>query len=207
MPKYQCLKCNYNTDSKMSMYKHFSRISKCSRSTDSIIYDDEEIIKYSLIPISEHNKLLKNKNKNYCVHKTIDEYIQELKDIYNTARKTCNYCNKTFQKYKELEYHLLDCVCINKNLLNNKNVTIDNSVNTTNNINTTNNTNNINNNINNTNIYNNINIHLHLPDKSLVSFNDNWNIDHLDKNTKTLLFMSTVKYTKTLEYLKKITKK
>jgi len=56
----------------------------------------------------------------------------------------------------------------------------------------------------NTNIYNNnININIHLPNKSLVSFNDLWNIDHLDKNTKTLLFMSTVKYTKTLEYILK----
>ena len=40
-----------------------------------------------------------------------------------------------------------------------------------------------------------------MPEKSLISFNDNWNIEHLDINTKTLLFMSTVKYTKTLEYI------
>jgi len=96
MPKYQCLKCNYDTDSKMSMYKHFSRIIKCSRSTDSLQYSDDEIIKYSLIPISEHNRIFKNmnENKNYCVNKSVDEYIQELKDIYNLKQRHCSYCKK-----------------------------------------------------------------------------------------------------------------
>jgi len=35
----------------------------------------------------------------------------------------------------------------------------------------------------------------------MVSFNDGWNIEHLDINTKILLFLSTVKYSKTLEYI------
>jgi hypothetical protein len=35
----------------------------------------------------------------------------------------------------------------------------------------------------------------------MVSFNDEWNIEHLDINTKILLFLSTVKYSKTLEYI------
>ena len=195
MPKYQCIKCNYNTLSKISMYKHFSRIKKCSRNIDSLDYTDDEIIKYSLVPLSDRNKISKNinENKKYNIYKSVEEYIEELKDIYNNSRKKCNYCNKDFTKYKDLEYHLHECIYITKNLSNdNKNIIVDNSVNTINNTNT------------NTNIYNNnININIHLPNKSLVSFNDLWNIDHLDKNTKTLLFMSTVKYTKTLEYILK----
>ena len=71
-----------------------------------------------------------------------------------------------------------------------------------NNINNISNINNINN-INNPNIYNNcnININIEFPKKSMVSFNDGWNIEHLDINTKILLFLSTVKYSKTLEYI------
>ena len=75
MPKFLCLRCNYITQSKMSMYKHFSRMTKCERSIDSLQYNDDEMIKYSLIPLSEHNKILKNKDKNYNVHKNVDEYI------------------------------------------------------------------------------------------------------------------------------------
>jgi hypothetical protein len=129
----------------------------------------------------------------YCTEKNTDEFIDEIKEIYKGKRRLCNYCNKKFKKYKDLEYHLFECIyVINKNIEDKekKSELIVDSINSTTNIYT------------NCNISN-ININIELPEKKLLSFNDNWNIEHLDKNTKTLLFMSTVKYTKTLEYILK----
>jgi hypothetical protein len=177
------------------MYNHYERSNKCSKNTESLKYDENKIIKYSFLEVDEH-KILENNSSNYSVEKNSEEFINEIKNVYKDKRRSCNYCNKIFKKYKDLEHHLFTCIYIkNNNIDNNEennNKSMDNSINSL-----TNNYTNCNiNNINNT-----ININIELPEKSLVSFNDNWNIEHLDINTKTLLFMSTVKYTKTLEYI------
>ena len=186
MPKYICFRCNYATDHKMCIYKHLERANKCSKNIDSLKYTEDEIIKYSLTSFDEHAEIFKNKNDiPHTIERTAQEFISEMKDIYKEKRRCCNYCKKTFSKYKDLENHLLSCVLITDKSNDATKTVIDNS-------------------INNSNIYNQCNIHnyninIELP--KLVSFDDNWNIDHLDKNTKTLLFLSTLKYTKTLEYI------
>lgn len=196
MPNFVCYRCNYDTNRKTSMYTHLNKQIKCSKKIDSLKYSDNELIKYSLIPYLESNNCFRNHQ--YTVKKTADEFINEIKSIFNQKRRNCNYCNKTFLKYKDLENHLFYCVFIvNKNDNNTDSNTI------------------IKNNIiqheqqiinydncNNTqNIQNNININIELPKDDLISFNDKWCVDHIDKNVKTLLFMSTYKYTKTLEYI------
>ena len=134
-----------------------------------------------------------------------------MKNIYKEKKRKCKYCMNEFLKFKDLEIHLYNCVYI-KNI----NETENNSMNIINN-NIYNNCNienikNIENiNIENINIENiknieninieNININIEFPQKNLVSFHDDWNIEHLDNNTKILLFLSTVKYSKTLEYI------
>lgn len=196
MGKYVCFRCNYTTPRKNSMYNHYERSVKCSKNIDSLKYDENQIIKYSFIEIDEH-KNFQNINENgYCVEKTTEEFINEIKNLYKDKRRSCNYCNKTFSKYKDLEYHLFECIYVNNKIKNEKenSLSVDNSINAPANIYT-------NCNVNNNNINNTININIELPEKNLLSFNDNWNIEHLDINTKTLLFMSTVKYTKTLEYI------
>lgn len=191
MPKFMCFRCNYNTNHKTSMYNHIVRTIKCPKNTESLKYDDNQIIKYSLSEINEHSRIKNMDMSSYCTEKNTDEFIDEIKEIYKGKRRLCNYCNKQFKKYKDLEYHLFECIhIINKNIEDKEKkseLTVD-SINSTTNIYT------------NCNISN-ININIELPEKKLLSFNDNWNIEHLDKNTKTLLFMSTVKYTKTLEYI------
>jgi hypothetical protein len=172
------------------MYNHYERSNKCSKNVDSLKYDNNQIIKYSFIEIDQHKNFENIGEFNHCVKKTPEEFINEIKNTYKDKRRTCNYCNKIFSKYKDLEYHLFECIYVTNEIEEKNNLSIDNSINAPTNIYTNCNVNN-----------NTININIELPEKGLVSFNDNWNIEHLDINTKTLLFMSTVKYTKTLEYI------
>lgn len=185
-----CFRCNYTTLRKTSMYNHYERSNKCSKNVDSLKYDNNQIIKYSFIEIDQHKNFENIGEFNHCVKKTPEEFINEIKNTYKDKRRTCNYCNKIFSKYKDLEYHLFECIYVTNEIEEKNNLSIDNSINAPTNIYTNCNVNN-----------NTININIELPEKGLVSFNDNWNIEHLDINTKTLLFMSTVKYTKTLEYI------
>ena len=190
MGKYICFRCNYSTLRKTSMYNHYERSNKCSKNVDSLKYDNNQIIKYSFIEVDQHKNFENIGESNHSVKKTPEEFINEIKNTYKDKRRTCNYCNKIFSKYKDLEYHLFECIYVTNEIEEKNNLSIDNSINAPTNIYTNCNVNN-----------NTIHINIELPEKNLVSFNDNWNIEHLDINTKTLLFMSTVKYTKTLEYI------
>lgn len=210
MPCFTCFRCSYKTDHKTSMYSHLTKNIKCSKNISSLKYSDDEIIKYSLCNSSSNIKF----NNNFKVKKNTNEFIDEMKNIYNSKRRFCNYCLKNFSKLKDLEIHLFECIEIINNPHDNINQpdkidinfnNINNNVN--NNTNNINNSKNINNNFINSNIYNNCNINnnihinLEIPKNNLVPFNEDWNTEHIDKNTKMLLFLSTVKYTKTLEYL------
>jgi len=190
MPNYVCYRCNYDTTRKTSMYTHLSKQIKCSKKIESLKYTDNELIKYSLIPYLENNDCFKHHL--YKVEKTADEFINEIKSIFNQKRRTCNYCKHEFKKYKDLETHLFFCIYIkSKDDISMKPSIIQHEQQIINY-----------DNCNNTqNIQNNININIELPKDELVSFNDKWCVDHIDKNVKTLLFMSTYKYTKTLEYI------
>lgn len=220
MPNFVCYKCNYDTTRKTSMYTHLNKQIKCCKKTESLNYTDNELVKYSLIPYLENNNCFKNHE--YTVERTQDEFINEIKSIFNQKRRNCNHCNMIFQKYKDLENHLFYCVFI-PNKSTDTYIPTNKDTNKDTNKNTSKDTNKyinkdyipINHNIiqneqkiinydncNNTqNIQNNININIELPKGDLVSFNDKWCVDHIDKNVKTLLFMSTYKYTKTLEYI------
>ena len=74
MPNYICYRCNYKTDHKTSMYTHFLKSVKCCKNIDSLKYTDDEIIKYSLCKIINHDKLNFNVNSYNC-NKTITEFI------------------------------------------------------------------------------------------------------------------------------------
>jgi hypothetical protein len=180
------------------MYIHLCKNIKCPSDILSLKYSDDEIVKSSL-SYNKNSELLENKD--YRITRKTSEFIDELKDIYKTKRKKCNYCDKIFSKYKQLENHIFFCIYINNEITteNNKELEFKNIINNKNNI--------INNTINNYNIdtinnYN-ININLNIPDKNIISFDKDWNTEHLDINSKLLLFFSnfTNKYTKTLELL------
>jgi hypothetical protein len=192
---YKCYRCNYITDHKSSIYKHFLAKKKCKLSVFGLKYNDDEVVKYSLCKKSDHDKF-KNRISKYNISKSTAEFIDELKYSYKNSLRTCKFCNKNFEKYFDLEYHLFECIEINDCNDNKNNITnIDNSINNDNSI--TNNNNIIN---NNNSITNNINnYHIHFDNKKIISFNDEWNTDHLNIDKKICLFLSTFKFTKTLE--------
>jgi len=193
MPTYKCHRCSYTTDRKSSIYNHFSDAKKkCALSVVGLKYNNDELIKYSLCKKSDHDKFT-NRTSKYNISKSTSEFIQELKYSYKNSLRTCRFCNKSFEKYCNLEYHLFECIEINDDDIKNNIINIDNSINNNDNSITNNNniTNNINNNIN--------NYHIHFDNKKLISFNDEWNTDHLNIDKKICLFLSTFKFTKTLE--------
>jgi hypothetical protein len=199
MPTFTCFRCkNYTTKTKYSIYLHLCKNIRCTPHIDSLKYNDDEQIKYSISPVENWN-LLKI-NKNFKIIKTHKEFIDELKDIYNTKRKKCNYCNLECDKYKELENHLLECIKIynnndNDNLNNINNISnINNIDNINNSINISNNINNINN-TNNTNNTNNINFNINITENKqeiikIIPFNKNWNVEHINLEKKLILFLS-----------------
>jgi hypothetical protein len=103
------------------MYAHFLKPVKCSININSLKYSEDEIVKYSLCQTSNHDKLFKDKILYKCC-KTTNEFIDEMKNIYKEKRRKCNYCNNEFQKYKDLETHLYNCIHIkNTNEIPNEN--------------------------------------------------------------------------------------
>ena len=175
MPHFICFRCNYETNHKASMYIHLTKNIKCSRNIESLKYSDDEITKYSLI--NSNDKY--NFNYNFKISKNTKDFIEELKDVYNSKRRICNYCQIKFNKFKELENHLFECIEI-----------INDSKNNTNN-NLLNNNLNINNDI----LYDK---KLNNP-QTIIPFNEKWITTHINNSTKTLLFLSKSKFSKTLE--------
>lgn len=190
MPKYKCFNCNYSTDHKTPIFNHFLKKNKCL-TINSLKYNNDQIIKYSLCKTKDHYEKLLNKTSKYNVSKTSSEFIEELKYSYKNKIKVCKFCNQNFEKYADLEYHLFECI----EIIDDKN---DNNNNTINN-NEQNNIVNANNIYNNCNINNyNINININYDNK-LISFDDEWSTEHLTFEQKISLFLSHYKITKTLE--------
>ena len=195
MPKYKCYRCNYTSDIKSHIYNHFLKKNKCFENVNSLKYTNDQIIKYSLCKNEDYYKKLLNKTSKYNISKTSSEFIEELKKSYKSKIKICKFCNQNFEKYANLEYHLFECIEIIDD--NDNNITINNTINNNeqNNIVNNNNINNINNNINNNNYF----IKLNCDKKNIVSFDDEWSTDHINIDKKICLFLSTFKFTKTLE--------
>ena len=222
MTEFMCFRCNYKTKYRGSIKNHFNKKKKCERNINSLKYTDNEIFKLSFLPLNESinihfiNDNSINKNK---IKKTKNQILEEIKNIHNNKNKYCVFCNKLFEKSRDIKNHILsycDAIQIVENndseisniLINNKyeainNITnnniqnhlINNSTNTTNTTNTTNiSANNI------------ININLVSSDgekQAILSFDEKWDVSHLNDEIKLKLFLSTVKYTKTLEYILK----
>ena len=196
MPKYKCFNCNYSTDHKTPIFNHFLKKNKCL-TINSLKYNNDQIIKYSLCKNKNHYEKLLNKTSKYNVSKTSSEFIEELRYSYKNKIKVCKFCNQNFEKYADLEYHLFECIEIidDKNDNNNKSDHKNNIIINNNEQNNIVNNNNINNNINNINNYF-INLNC---DKKIISFDDEWSTEHINMKDKICLFLSTFKFTKTLE--------
>lgn len=224
MTEFNCFRCGYKTKARSSMKNHFNRQKKCELKLEYIKYNEEQIFKLSFIPykdainivfdknINDNEKIKEKKDitnisheKNNIsenkIYKTNKEILDVFKNIHNKSLKKCLFCNKEFNKLKDLKTHILS-ICPNieivdendsKNIINNQIVY---------------NNNDIHNNTHNTQNNNNIIINVFDPNgvkKNVISFNENWDVSHIDNEAKLRLYLSAVKYTKVLEYILKNT--
>lgn len=204
---YNCKKCLYKTNRFSDIIRHLNRKKKCDKTLETIKlkYSEDEFIRLSLIPYINKNE--KDIDKNIQIIKKINnniistEKMFELLNIINKNKlKKCPICDKNFNIIIDIRTHLvLDCITLESQIKNEKNIqNNENSILSSLNINNSNiigDCNIVTNTIN-----NNININIIQP---LTSFNENWDVSHLSNDEKTVLILSMVKYTKTLEYLLK----
>jgi len=178
-----------------------NRINRCKKSLQGYNFTEEEIIKLSLIPHINNNQNIDIKTNNNKTIVNKKRLFELLLLVEKNKLKQCPLCNETFDKIIDLRNHLiLNCISLDLgNNVKNKNlfITDNKPIISGNNNSTINVNNNVNNNVVNNNIVN--NIHIYSP----ISFDNDWNTDHLTNEEKNLLIISMVKYTKTLEYLLK----
>ena len=188
MSYYECKRCNtFRTKYKQNMITHIDRTRKCPKTAIAYNYTDEELYNSSL-------KLIECKSD----------------DSYDKEELLCEYCKKYFsrkdnlikhqKKYHQEEINNIDNnTNANINAENNTNTNVnsnenvvnsnENVVNSNDNVVNSNNTTNTNSN----NTVNNININNNIV---LQPFDDNWNIDHINKY---IIFLSLKKYTTFLD--------
>ena len=212
MSYYICSRCTHKTKQKNDMKKHLNRIKKCIKNNDALFISDEDLEKTSLIKINK--KILKSapdctQIKKFdiisapdctqtkkldiisapnCTQIIVDKFIDNIDN--QSCGIECTLCNKIFTRNSSLKRHQKkNCVkTINSNNLNDKNNI---------NINNNNNTNNTNNNT----INNILNINFNIDNKTnkIIPFDEDWDISNIDNETKQLLLMSSIKFTKTME--------
>lgn len=160
---YECRRCNFQSKLKSDMKRHLDRKKKCSRNSNSLNYDEDEIYLLSLTSKSDN------------------------KYITTTDKLTCTACNKSFARVDTLKRHQ-NTVCNKEKKQGtfvSKEIHIDNQ---------------INNKIENQQI-NNINNYYIINE--LKSFDDEWNVEHMDKYIKLFILLSNTKYTDFLNELLK----
>jgi hypothetical protein len=187
MSYYECKRCNnYKTKYKKDMKVHIERTSKCPKTAIAYHYTDEELYNSSL-------KLIECNSDN----------------TYDKEELLCEYCKKYFSRKDNLikhqkRYHQEE---INNDSNSNPNINTENNTNT--NVNSNDNVVNSNDNVvnsndnvvnshnttntNSNNTVNNININNNIV---LQPFDENWNIDHINKY---IIFLSLKKYTTFLD--------
>ena len=175
MSYYECKRCFYKCKLRIDMVRHINKKKKCTR---DIMSYQKNLINLSCEEL-DNLSLTKQDNLNLI------ENNNDIKILKNN-NIICENCNKIFSKKSNLQRHLIKSCKV----LNSKQ-----DLNITNNItNISNILNNISNNISNNNTII-ININLNKP----LAFDEDWDVSKIDINKKMLLFLSKMKYTKTLE--------
>lgn len=168
---YECKRCFYKCYQKGDMLKHLNVKILCDRIVESFNYCDNELKDISLRRIYP-NKIDDSKNK-------------------------CSECGKCFSYAKTLNKHQNNCK-YKKIIKNNEKIkntdlpipinindnSIDNSI-----------VNSIDNSVDNSIHIKNINLNIQL----INSFDEQWNITHIDDNKKLILLLNNTKFTSTLE--------
>ena len=169
---YECIRCKYSTSKRVNMKKHLDKIKKCTKSIDCIGLNDDEINKLSLTKICDRNN---NNDDN---------------DNKELNKNKCIYCNNIYSNIYTLKRHI-DKFCKKKNKKTDDNIFLEKNIDSK--IIDTNIENQINN-INNGNILNqtnNVNINIiNLP----ISFDNDWNTDHMNKYLHLFSFQTPIIY-------------
>lgn len=196
MSYYECKRCYYKTKLKHDMVRHINRKIKCSRNiisyqTNEINITDKELDDRSLTIIKINQKEHENiifehiiiPEKEIPVFKEPPIIKEEPPVVKENDNKdcVCNICNKIFVKRSNLIRHM------NRNCHQNSGTTHINNITNNTQHNTQNNT------TNNTIII--LNINKPLP------FDNDWDVSKISFDKRILLFLSQLKYTKTLEQI------
>jgi hypothetical protein len=173
MSYYQCKRCNkFKTKYKQNMIIHINRTKKCPKIMESYSYTDEELYNMSLELIICDSYKTYDKDDLLCIH--CNKYFSRKDNLYKHQKR---YHNDIINN------DVINNDAINNDVINNDVINNNNIINIINN-----------NNNNNNNIINNNNININKV--VLQPFDDNWNIDHINKY---LIFLSLKKYTTFLD--------
>ena len=191
MSYFKCYFCDdYETDKKTNILNHLNKQKKCSRSSKSYIYTDEELYSKSCqrIYVKPLNKE-ENKNKD-ILESTIYVEPSNITVVKEDEKSNqCIHCLKKLSNKYNLKIHYKTCKAYKEN-----NDTINNTITNTNSgdssiVNSGDNaTLNVNSN-------NNININIVTP----ISFEQDWDISEIDTDKKTKIIISNIMYTSLLD--------
>ena len=186
MCQYKCYKCeNISSIYVKDIIRHWNCKKKCEKTENSLLYSEDQIIILSLFPENFiNNKDIEKFEKSCVLYDNKDKVFDLIIGINVKKEKTCNLCNKKFNKKIDIKRHILfECFgeSLNKNSIRNKSIYIESAINTS----IDNSINNITNNITNNNNYN-INIEVKCP----LPFSNDWDRSHINFNELNSILFS-----------------
>ena len=186
MCQYKCYKCeNISSIYVKDIIRHWNCKKKCEKTENSLSYSEDQIIILSLFPENFiNNKDIEKFEKSCVLYDNKDKVFDLIIGINVKKEKTCNLCNKKFNKKIDIKRHILfECFgeSLNKNSIRNKSIYIESAINTS----IDNSINNITNNITNNNNYN-INIEVKCP----LPFSNDWDRSHINFNELNSILFS-----------------
>jgi len=173
---YECKRCNYTTNKKSDITRHLNRKIICVRNVNSYKYNDDELVKLSLIPIKEKKEIPDTIKLNFKSEEDLLDYIN--KNNINF----CLFCNKQYNRKYDLNRHISNSFkkkCFNKEIINNNQPIIQN--------------------FNNIQNIQNINIHVYNIQNNIIPFDEQWDTTKISNVKKLDLFLSNDKYSNTLK--------
>jgi len=173
---YECKRCNYTTNKKSDITRHLNRKIICVRNVNSYKYNDDELVKLSLIPIKEKKEIPDTIKLNFKSEEDLLDYIN--KNNINF----CLFCNKQYNRKYDLNRHISNSCkkkCFNKEIINNNQPIIQN--------------------FNNIQNIQNINIHVYNIQNNIIPFDEQWDTTKISNVKKLDLFLSNDKYSNTLK--------
>ncbi len=195
MAYYICRRCNYKFKQKIDIRRHLERVNKCPRNSKLLFLTDEAIEELSLKKIISDEDLEDEKGTLSFDHQEI-QGTQEDKALKKTKTEIiCPTCNICFTRNSSLKRHL-------KNYCGKDEPKKEESapkIFTANFTDTTNNSTTDNSKINVTNNILNINFNIDNKNIKIIPFDEDWDTSKFDLETKQVLLMSTIKFTKTME--------